>query len=116
VAGRHDFDLVAGTDFAVSLEWLGSDGIPIDLTGWSANCQVRNWPGGDLLADMSTAGGQITLGGTAGTITLSLPAADTAGIPAGVAKYDLLMTNLTPATSCLLFGDVIVRAAVTQVA
>jgi hypothetical protein len=31
-----------------------------------------------------------------------------------VAKYDLFITNLTPATSCLLYGDVIVRQGVTH--
>lgn len=114
MAGRYDWTIISGTDFSPSLTWLDSSGQPVDLSGWSAHMKVRGWPTSALYADISTAAGTIGLGGTAGTITLLIAAAVTATIPAGVAKYDLFMTNLTPATSCLLFGDVIVRRGVTS--
>lgn len=113
MAGRYDFAVTQGEDFARSLLWLDEDGNPVGLTGWSAHMSVRAWPIASLLADLSTSGGQIVLGGTAGTIALTIPAATTALFPAGVAKYDLMVTNTTPATSCLLKGNVIVGQAVT---
>ena len=113
MAGRHDFTIITGTDFAPSLTWLDSSGQPVNLTGWSAHMKVRGWPTSVLLADISTTAGTIGLGGSAGTITLRIAASVTSVIPAGVAKYDLFMTNTTPATSCLLYGDVIVQRGVS---
>jgi hypothetical protein len=113
VAGRYDFTIVSGTDLGLTLTWFAVSGSPVDLTGWSGHMQIRAWPIASLLADMTTGGGQIVLGGTAGTIALSLPAATTTLFPAGVAKYDLKLTNTTSSTSVLLYGNAIIRAAVT---
>ena len=114
MAGRYDFEIVPGTTFSRSLVWNDENGVPVDLTGWAAHMQIRTWPLEALAADLSTAGGGIILGGSDGTIALTIAAAVTATIRPGVAKYDLFLTNLTPATSCLLYGDVIVRRGVTQ--
>jgi hypothetical protein len=114
MAGRYDFTIVTNTDFSRTLTWNDANGNPVNLSGWSAHMQVRSWPTPSLLADISTTAGTIGLGGSAGTITLHIAASVTAAIAAGVAKYDLFMTNLTPATSCLLYGDVIVQRGVTQ--
>lgn len=114
MAGRYDFTIVTNTDLSRVLTWFDENGDPVAMPGWSAHLQIRGWPVAALLADMSTASGGVTLDPADGTIALSLAAAVTATLPAGVAKYDLLVTNLTPATSCLLYGDVIVRAGVTQ--
>lgn len=114
MAGRYDFTIVTNTDFSRTLTWNDENGNPVNLSGWSAHMQVRSWPTPSLLADISTTAGTIGLGGSAGTITLLIAAPVTATIPSGVAKYDLFLTNLTPATSCLLYGDVIVRRGVTQ--
>ena len=114
MAGRYDFEIVPGTTFSRSLVWNDENGVPVDLTGWSAHMQIRTWPLEALAADLSTSGGGIILGTTDGTIALTIAAAVTAKIRPGVAKYDLFLTNLTPATSCLLYGDVIVQRGVTQ--
>jgi hypothetical protein len=114
VAGRYDFTIVSNTDFSRVLQWFDSNGDPVAMPGWSAHLQVRAWPVASLLADISTASGGIVLDPSDGTIALSLAAAVTDTLPAGVAKYDLFITNLTPATSCLLYGDVIVRQGVTH--
>src|ERR1017187_1540988 len=113
MAGRYDFEIVPGTTFSRSLVWNDENGVPVDLTGWSAHMQIRTWPLEALAADLSTSGSGIILG-SGGTIALTIAAAVTAKIRPGVAKYDLFLTNLTPATSCLLYGDVIVRRGVTQ--
>lgn len=113
MAGKHDFVLVTNTDWTPSLLWLDASGSPVNLTGFTAAMMIRSWPDSAQLASL-TSGSGITLGGSAGTIALNLPKASTATIPAGVAKYDLLMTNGAGSTSALLYGDVIVRAAVTH--
>ena len=114
MAGRYDFEIVQGETLSRSLLWKDADGTPVDLTGWSAAMQVRDWPLDGLEASLSTAAGTIGLGGTAGTITLNVAATVTAKLKPGVAKYDLFVTNTTPATSCLLYGNVIVRKGETR--
>ena len=114
MAGRYDFTIVSNTDFSRVLQWFDSNGDPVAMPGWSAAMMIKGWPVPELLASLSTAGGGIVLDPSDGTIALSIAAAVTATIPAGVAKYDLFITNLTPATSCLLYGDVIVRQGVTH--
>jgi hypothetical protein len=113
VAGRYDFTIVTNTDFSRTLTWNDENGNPVNLTGWSAHMQIRSWPTPSLLADISTTAGTIGLGGGAGTITLRIAASVTSVIPAGVAKYDLFVTNVSSLTSCLLYGDVIVQRGVT---
>jgi hypothetical protein len=114
VPGRYDFAIVTGTDFSRNLLWRTIEGGPIDLTNWSARMQIRAASDpAPLYADLSSTGTGIVLGGAAGTIVISISAADTAAFPAGVAKYDLFMTDPASATSCLVFGNVTIRAGVT---
>jgi hypothetical protein len=63
---------------------------------------------------LSTETGEITLGGTAGTISLQLTDAQTDTIPAGTAVYDLRMTNPSGASTKLLEGTVCVADEVTD--
>jgi hypothetical protein len=58
--------------------WRNPDRTPIDLTGATASMTV--WRGSneaDVLATLSTETGGITLGGTAGTVSVSVPATTT---------------------------------------
>jgi hypothetical protein len=113
MSGTYTFCIRPGTDWTQTLTWT-SGGTPVDLTGWSAHMQIRSDPGGELYADISTAAGGITLGGDAGTITLTIANAVTGAWTWDNAYYDLLMTDTSGNISCLLSGQVIANPGITQ--
>ena len=89
---------------------VGSSSEPVDLTGYTALMQFCQFPGGTLLYDASS---DITLGGTAGTIALVIPASATAGFTWTQAVYDLLLTSSSGVATRLLEGTVTVSTGVS---
>lgn len=89
MAGKYDIVIEQGATFSRVITWKDASGTPVDLTGYSARMEVRNSvaSGQPILA--LTSGQGITLGGTAGTITLSISAVDTAALDFSNARYDL---------------------------
>jgi hypothetical protein len=121
VTGTWDFSVNEGTDWSVTLTWLtGTPPVtPVDLTGYSAHMQIRSSyadSGGTTYADLSTGGGGIVLGGTAGTIMLSMSHAVTSALAFGAgetAAYDLKLTSPSGGVSRLLQGAVLLSLQVT---
>jgi hypothetical protein len=114
VAGSYNITIDQGASIDRVWTWLQADQVtPVNLTGFSAHLQVRDRPGGTLLADFSTAAGQITLGGVAGTITLIVAAAVTAAYGFDSGTYDLHMTDSLGSVTTLLAGLFVVNATVT---
>lgn len=117
MTGRFDFTINQGADFDVTLTWTaGSPAAPVDLTGWSAHMQVRPSNAdadGEVYVDLSSTGGGIILGGTAGTIELIITAVDTAVLSFNVAAYDLKMTDPEGQITRLLQGSVTLSREVT---
>jgi hypothetical protein len=116
VAGVHDFVIYQGADWGITLTWTAYGSL-VDLTGWHAHLQVR--PGfasqtPAVLINLTDPSGGITLGGTAGTISLALSAAQTAALSfASPAVYDLKMTNPSGSVTRLLQGAVTLSQQVT---
>jgi len=114
VAAQYNIVIDQGATIDRVWTWYQADQVtPVNLTGFSAHMQVRDRAGGTLLADFSTAGGQITLGGIAGTITLTVPASATAAYGFDSGTYDLRMTDGAGNVTTLLAGLFVVNAAVT---
>jgi hypothetical protein len=89
----------------------GASSGPVDLTGYTAALQIRPFElSTTILFDASS---DIVLGGTAGTISLSIPATDTATFTWWVGVYDLLMTDSSGIATRLLQGSVTVTPGVT---
>lgn len=65
----------------------------IDLTGYSALMQVRRGPCMEVIVELSTDNGKITLGGEDGSILMELTARETAQLPTGIFFYDLLLRS-----------------------
>jgi hypothetical protein len=86
-------------DFERTLTWqTGPDKfttLPVDLTGWSAELQVRDAPSSsNLILSISTTSGPqglIVLGGVLGTIVMTVPHAVTALLPVGSYVHGLMM-------------------------
>ena len=87
---------------------------PWDLTGYTATMTVRPFVGASTTTVVATtANGRITLGGIAGSVTVSLNATTTGAIGAGRYVYDLVLTSGSVVTR-ILEGKFIVTGAVTQ--
>lgn len=52
----------------------GSGDVPVDLTDYEAGCQVRARLGGNVLATLTSEGGQIAIDGPNGEVLVHLPA------------------------------------------
>jgi len=91
-AGTWNPTIEQGADWTVELTWA-DDGTPIDLTGYTARMSLRHSARDTVSIHLDTTNGRISLGGAAGTITLSLTAAETAEIPAHNHPYDLEVVN-----------------------
>ena len=114
-SSRHNFTIEQGTTLMKPFIWKDSDGVPVDLTGYTAKMQVRQSPqSGTVLLELSTSNGRITLGGAAGTITLVLTAATTAAIAWRRGVYDIELTSGDGTVTRLLEGEIQVSKEVTR--
>lgn len=95
-AASRPISVEQGTTWRLSFTWFTGDpgalGPAFDLTGASARFQVRQTRASPPLLSASTTDGRIVLGGVAGTIAITLSAADTALLVFPVCTYDLKMT------------------------
>jgi hypothetical protein len=113
-AGVYDFTIEAGADYTALLTWQDASGNPIDITGWTAEMMIRtDYSSTTPLVTLSSGSG-ISLGGTAGTIAIDIPAAETAPLAEGLAIYDLLLTDATGKPMRLIQGTVTISPAVTR--
>ena len=90
---------------------VGASPSPVDLTGYTATLQIRPYPlATTILYDASP---DIVLGGTAGTIAVTIPDTVTAGFTWWQGVYDLLLTNSAGVATRLLQGTVTVSPGVS---
>jgi len=95
-AGKHNFLIEQGADFIQTIQFLtppvdpinapDTPGPPVDITSWTARMQVREdpGPGGTIILDLDTVGGEITIvaPATDGTFQVAVTAAATAALTA----------------------------------
>jgi hypothetical protein len=89
--GALNFSIYIGATFQLTLTWTDGDDVPVDLTGYTAACTIR--ADQDTILSLTTTNGRIVLGGTAGTIVMTVDADDTAALTAVNAAYDLMLTS-----------------------
>ena len=90
-AGIYNVTLEQGATFTRTITYNTSAGSPVDLTGYTAEMDLRpSYSSSTTVLSLSTANGRIALGGVAGTITLTVTAADMAALEAPAdGVYDL---------------------------
>jgi hypothetical protein len=112
-----------GATFAYVFQWLapsccpgtvGACLAPVDITGCTATLQIK--PYALASASYYDASADIVLGGTAGTLYLTIPASATQGFTWWTGVYDLLITNSAGYATRLFSGTVTVSAAVSVAA
>ena len=114
-AGTYDFQIEQGATLTKQFVWKDGSGNLINLTGYTAKMQVRRNPASDeVLLEASTTNGRIALGGSAGTITLTLSATVTAAITWSRGKYDLELTARNGVVTRLLEGEITVSKEITR--
>lgn len=112
-AGLYKIVCEQGATFNLPLQWIDATGAPVDMTGYSAQMDVRaSKTSAEVLVELSTANGRISLD-SAGNITLSISATDTATLIPGQYVYDLELTNGS-SVERLIEGAFVVDGEVTR--
>ncbi len=110
-----DKAILQGATFSKTIVWKDSNEVAVNLTGYSARMQVRkNINSPDVIVELSTSNGSIALGGSAGTVTLSLSAVQTSAIAAKAGVYDLELTSADGTVTRLLSGIIEFSKEVTR--
>ena len=118
MGGIYNLAIFQSATFTFSCQWLeagccavGSTEVPVDLTGYTAELQIRPYVlSTTLLFDASS---DVALGTTTGTINIIIPPTVTAGFTWASGVYDLLMTSPTGVATRLLSGTVTVSPGVS---
>lgn len=110
-AGRYNIVLEHGSTFTLNLTWTDDNGTAVNLSGYSAAMDIRSRAGA-LVIDVGTDG-TIALGGSAGTIAITIPVAIVNAATPGAYEYDLLLTSGAAVGTKLLKGTAVVEAKVT---
>ncbi len=104
-----------GATFNEVFTWKDTSNTLINLTGYSAQMQVRSTKEDTvILWELSSTLGTIILGGVAGTITLYIDKSDTALFTFDSSVYDLELTDPSGRDRRLLKGSVIIDTEVTR--
>jgi hypothetical protein len=115
MAGRYNIVIEQGATFDRLITWKDAAGSPIDLTGYSARMQLRaSHTAQAVLIELTTGNGRIALGGVAGTVRLTIAAADTAALASGMCVYDLELVSGGGVVTRLLEGSCQVSPEVTR--
>lgn len=114
LAGTYGFTADQGATFNQVITWYNSSDSPINLNGYSARMQVRQKIDSAVALLLTTENGRILLGGSEGTVTLTVSAEDMADLSAGPYTYDLELISPSGYVTRLIMGSFIVRSEVTK--
>lgn len=113
-AGTLDFTIEQGATFNLLLTWK-IDTVPVNLTGYTARLQARvDVEDSEVIVSLTTSNGGITLGGSAGTISLDQTATQTTLLPAGTYVYDLELIASNSTVTRLVQGELLISPEVTR--
>ena len=110
-AGYHHFIIEQVATFGQTLTLKDASSTLVNLTGYSsAEMDLRDNPeSSTTIFTLTTGNSRIALGGTAGTVTLTISATDTANLAVGDGVYDLEITNSSGNVYRIMEGTYSVR-------
>jgi len=112
--GNWNLTVYKGGTFSYTITWTDQSNTPINLTGYTAKMMVRqSLDSAAAILTLTTENGGITLGGSAGTIALSIDKTTTAALPALIGLYDLEIISPGGGVDFLTQGYVNIRQMVT---
>lgn len=95
---RQDLIVYQGADWSFVWTKRDSAGAAVNLTGYTARMKVKDTYNGISQAFLTTGadadGGTIMLGGAAGTVTLSMTAAQTAALASEISVASVMLQSL----------------------
>ena len=114
-AGFHHFIIEPGATFQQTLTLKDSSDAVINLTGFTAEMDLRkNQDDSNEVITLTTANSRISMGGAAGTITLTISATDSAALSVGDGVYDLETTDSNGKVDRILEGTYSIRGNVSR--
>lgn len=114
-AANYSFVVEQGSTLLKPIVWKDSTGTAVNLTGYSAKMQIRkSASSADVLLELSTQNGKLTITANTGTITMVFSAATTAAINWSHGKYDLELTSGSGVVTRLIEGDITVSREITR--
>ena len=115
-AGFHHFIIEQGATFGQTLTLKDAAGTVVTLAGYaSAEMDLRvNPESSDPVITLTTANSRVALGGSAGTVTLSITAADTNSLDVGSGVYDLEIVSGGGEVFRILEGTYSVRRNISR--
>lgn len=111
--GTYDVTCFQGADYDKQFT-VTQGGTALNWTGYSARMQVRTSTDATATLLSLTNGSGIALGGTAGTITLTISNAQSAAVASGSYAYDLELISGSSAVTRILQGAFNVVGNVTR--
>ncbi len=113
--GKYDITIYQGTTYNQQLIWKDEGDTPVDLTGYTARMMARTSVDVSTpFIDLTTENSGIILGGSAGTVTLSMDDTASSALPAVSGVYDLELIDGSGNVTRILQGNLIVSAEVTR--
>jgi len=106
--------LIQGATYTQTITWYNPDGSVVNLSGYTAqmNFRVTVEDTGTPVIQLSTGAGSITINGTAGTVTFTVPASVTQGLSNGqTLVYNLFLTSGTAVVTSLLAGPAFIQGS-----
>ena len=106
-----------GADWFFNVTYQNPNGTPINLTGYTAACQLRSLPSSpSAVLTLTTQNGGITITAGTGLVALRATAAQTMAIDEGNYVYDLeIYSPANPSVvTRLVQGQITVSAEVTR--
>ena len=111
------YDIIAdqGATFLRTISLKSTKRLPIDLTGYTARMHIRETVSAtEIIEAQTTANGRITIGASAGSITILIPPADMEEITPGTYVYDVEIESPQGEVARIVHGKFTVRAEVTR--
>lgn len=112
-AGRYNITIEQGATFNMDFT-IKTDSSNWNLTSYTARMQIRASAYSDVYVISLTDTDGITLGGSAGTVSILISAEDTAEIAAGKYVYDFELESAGGEVWRVLEGKCTVKAEVTK--
>lgn len=109
MATKANIIIDQGTTFSTIINLTDDNGDPIDLTGYTGDSEMRKH-----YTSSNSQSFSVNLGGTSGTVTLSLTATQTANLTPGRYVYDVEVTSGSNVVSRIVEGIVTVTPEVTR--
>ncbi len=115
MAAYYDLLIEQGATLRQTFTWRGSDMTPVDLTDYTARMQIRRRKTDSVVIhEATTENGGLTMGGTEGTVLLTINDADTTAFDFVRGVYDIEVIDSDGIVTRLVEGNVELSKEVTR--